>query len=156
MATPRSEAGLTLVEMMIVLAVIGVITGVAVLGLGGGDRSMSVEAEAGRLAARLRLAADEAMVTQQPIALNWDERGYGFVTAQAGSRGWRPWPVAVLGERHTLPSGLSLRGEQAGEPMLIGGDGAGAPIRLVVAGRSAAWNVTFDGLNVDAAAAGSL
>ena len=154
MAVPRQEAGLTLVEVMIVLAIIGVTGGVAVLGLGSGDRGMRVEAEAGRLAARLRLAADEAMITQQPIALSWDERGYGFVTPEPGSRDWRPSPVAALGERHTLPAGLSLSGERAGEPMLVGADGAGAPIRLAVAGRNATWNVTFDGLNVDASAGG--
>ena len=152
MRAARGETGLTLVEVMIVLALVGVTAAAAVLGLGGADRGLRVEAEAGRLASRLRLAADEAMITEQAIALSWDARSYGFVTAGPGGTGWRPSPVQALGERHVLPTGLSLSGGGAGQPLLIGADGAGAPIQLAVAGRNSAWRVYFDGLNVEAAA----
>ena len=91
-----------------VLAIVGVMSGVTVLGLGALDRGGSGEAEAMRLADRLRLAADEALVTSVPLALVWDERGYRFLAWDAAGARWQecaarsgpaPWPARAAAAR---------------------------------------------------------
>ena len=57
---------MTLVEMLVVLAVVGVSAGVVVLGLGSLRRGDGAQAEANRLADRLKLAADEVLVSGNP------------------------------------------------------------------------------------------
>ena len=148
MAAPR-DAGLTLVEMLVVLAIIGVMTSAAVLAIGGADRS--AEAEARVLAARLRLAADETLVTNRRLAFAWDKRGYAFLGWDPAEGRWQAGADKGLGARHDLPAGLSLAGEGAEvTPILV--DGGGAPISLAVSGRSGDWRVAFDGLDATATA----
>jgi general secretion pathway protein H len=76
------QAGLTLIEMLVVLVIVAVMAGVAVLGLGSLDRGSRAEAEARRLADRLQLASDEVLVAGAPLAMLWDPGGYRFVRSQ--------------------------------------------------------------------------
>ena len=145
------EAGLTLVEMLVVLAIVGVMAGVTMLsmGTGGGVRT---EREALRLAARLQLAADETMVTDRVIAFAPRADGYGFITWNPGKRAWQPDPVAELGEPHTLPGGLTLATDTGPRPLPIGADGAGGPMRARLTGGDRGWTVAFDGTGATATA----
>ena len=71
-----------------VLAIVGVMAGVGILGLGAADRGARAEAEAQRLADRLQLAADEVLVTGAPHALVWDAEGYRFLAWDRAGAGW--------------------------------------------------------------------
>ena len=73
------DSGITLIEMLVVLAVIGVATGATMLGVNASDRSSRAQSEAVRLANNLSLGVDEAMVSGTPLALIWDQDGYRFV-----------------------------------------------------------------------------
>ena len=59
----RRERGFSIIEILIVLAIIGVAAGAVSLGIGSATRAPNVEAEARRLAVRLQAAADDAMNT---------------------------------------------------------------------------------------------
>lgn len=149
--TRGRRSGMTLVEVLVTLAVVGVMSSVVVLGLGSADRGVTVETEANRLAERLRFAVDETLVTQRPLALAWDERGYGFVTQDAAGT-WTPDAQPLLGPRHDLPRGLSLSSEGAAViPVAV--DGAVNPADLRLTGPSSSWRILFDGLNVITASA---
>ena len=74
----HSQAGMTLVEIVVALAIVGVMSGIAVLSVGAADRGAGAETEARRLAARIGLSADRALIDGQAINLVWDERGYSF------------------------------------------------------------------------------
>ena len=76
---------MTLVEMLVVLAVVGVSAGVVVLGLGSLRRGDGAQAEANRLADRLKLAADEVLVSGRPMAIAWTPGAYRFEGAGAPS-----------------------------------------------------------------------
>lgn len=142
--TPRAaERGFTLVEMLVVLAIIGIAAGATVLGLGVATRGVSTEAEAQRLAARIRLAADDAMVTGRAVTLSWDRSGYAFAGAAADEPAFAP---------HALPQGVRLdMGRPAGS-LSLGVDGLGAPVRARLVSASERWQVDYDGLTVSAAA----
>lgn len=140
---------MTLVEMLVVLAIIGVMTGAVVLAVGSGDRS--AEAEARTLAARLKLAADESLLSNRRLAFAWDRQGYAFLDWSVGEKGWRARAGDGLARRHEMPAGLSLASEGS-EVTPIRVEGVSAPIEVAVSGRSGAWRVTFDGLDAVVAA----
>lgn len=143
----RSEMGLTLVEMLIVLAIIGVMAGAVAIGLSGsrsGDRS--VETEARRLSGRLRLAADDVRLDERPLAFRWDREGYGFGVWDATRRTWRPDRVASFG-RHDLPSGMELSAANLPQIVPIAPDGSGPPITVRLESKAATWEIRFDGLD---------
>lgn len=145
-AVRRRDAGYSLVEVLVVLAIVAVMAGVSVLGLGALGHGASGEGEAMRLADRLRLAADEALATAVPLALVWDERGYRFVAWDAASSRWQGAP-RHLDRRHDLPAPLRLaRDGGSGEPVTIAPELPQPPVVLSVADRGGTWQVAFDGL----------
>ena len=75
-------------ELLVVLVVVGVMIGLATLAVG--DRSAEqVEREAERLAALLRLARDEAVLTARPLGLRVEPDRYLFLSLESEGR-WRP------------------------------------------------------------------
>lgn len=157
MTRPRDpQAGLSLIEVLIALVIIGVMTGMTVLSLNMLDRSDGAEAEAMRLADRLRLASDDALLSGSVLALVWNERGYRFLRWDAAAEGWQQSPLPLLGAPHALPSALRLeRADPGGEaPLLISFDAPQAPVHLRISGDGGRWAVTFDGLDAAVAVLG--
>lgn len=146
MRARHADRGFTLVEMLAVLAIVGVSVGATMLGLGVATRRASTEAEARRLAARIRLAADDAMVTGQPIAFAWNGARYAFTGATLDGASFAP---------HALPAGMRLDLGRAAGSIPLGADGAGGAIEARLSGAADSWIVRYDGLNVVAAPAAS-
>lgn len=73
---PETEAGFTLVEIMVVLTIVGLTAAVAALALPDGGAAARQEAE--RLGARLLAARDHALFTQSETAAVIDADGYRF------------------------------------------------------------------------------
>lgn len=129
---------MTLVEMLVVLAIVGVSAGMVTLAVGGRNDA-AAQTEANRFADRLRLAADEALIVGQPVILTMNPTGYGFET---GSTPPADWTL-----RHELPRGVRLSAPAV--ELLIDPDGAAPPATMTVRDRDRTWAVTFDGLNAD-------
>ena len=137
------RSGMTLVEILVVLAIVGVMAGVVTLGVGLGDRGLGVESEANRLADRLRLASDEVLTTRRPLELAFDAEGYGFVRGD----GQADRVVDALAERHRLPEGVLMTGLGVSSPVTIDPDGAQPVAAFGLARGGRRWRVEFDGLN---------
>ncbi|MCY4166431.1 MAG: type II secretion system minor pseudopilin GspH [Gammaproteobacteria bacterium] len=71
-----SPRGFTLIEILVVLALIGLLTGMAVLSTG--VSGSGVEREARRLSAALRMAADESRLQGRVLGLRFDSQGYSY------------------------------------------------------------------------------
>lgn len=104
-ARPR-DAGVTLVEILVVLVLIGVMAGAIGLSLGNAGKGDAADREARLLAARLTRAADEALLTGEPMAVVWGDDRYRFVRFHEGA--WIAFDVAQLSTEHVLPRNLRL------------------------------------------------
>lgn len=144
------EAGLTLVEMLVVLAIIAVMAGAVSLGIGSVTRAPSVETEARRLATRLQTAADDAMLGDRVIAFTAEKHGYGFATI--GSDGKLIARTDDALGFHRLPGGMVVT-LNVRPPVILGVDGSGRPMSAVVESGQKRWLVTYDGLTARAAPA---
>jgi general secretion pathway protein H len=141
-----SDAGMTLVEMLVVLAIIGVAAGAVTLGIGAATRAPSVESEARRFAMRLQAAADDAMLGDRMVALTVDESGYGFASVAAD--GTVPVGTPKL-DPHRLPGGMTMILDTE-PPVVLGAEGSGKPLSAVIENGSQRWLVRYDGLTATA------
>ena len=92
----QGEAGVTLMEILIVLAILGVMTGVAALSLPSATRTATLRQEADLLAARLGLAAEKSQVSGRPSRFDWSATGYAF--REWDGTDWTVHRDAVLAE----------------------------------------------------------
>jgi general secretion pathway protein H len=136
---------MTLVEMLIVLAIIGVAAGGVALGIGAATRAPSVESEARRFAGRLEAAGDDAMLGDRMVALTVDASGYGFT--KVASDGLIPKGTPKL-DYHALPAGVAMTLDQT-PPLVLGVDGLSKPLTATLATGDQSWTVRYDGLRAN-------
>ena len=103
------EAGFSLVETLVVVAVVAMMTAVAVLSVTG--RQSAIEREAERLLARFGEARETALVTGGIVGFTpeADGSGYLFLTYRDGS--WRDMPDHPALAPRRLPDGIRLYSE---------------------------------------------
>jgi general secretion pathway protein H len=128
----QPQAGVTLIEMMIVLAVIGVATGALTLGLGALGRDNRAEQEARRLADAISLGVDDALISGEGRWVAWDAAGY-TIGAMAP---------------HLLASPVALaRADGETAPVELTADATSLAVDFVLQGGGAVWRVSFDGMS---------
>jgi general secretion pathway protein H len=79
-----SESGFTLIEMLVVLAIIGIAAGAVLLTAPDSRRSLIQEAE--RFAASLMRAKEEAVLTNRTVDVQITPGGYAFGVTSRGLR----------------------------------------------------------------------
>lgn len=92
----RASRGFTLVELMVVLAILALAATAVVLTIPGDART--VRGEADRLAARLAAARDVAVIEGRSVAVNFAPSGYGFERRIEGA--WQPLPGRAFEQRN--------------------------------------------------------
>ncbi len=85
-ATGSKDRGFTLVELMVVIAIMALATAVVALSLPGSNRHVRVQAEA--LAARMLAARDLAILDARDMAVSIDAAGNGVERRRRGA--WQP------------------------------------------------------------------
>jgi len=145
-----AQAGLTLVEILVVLALLSVLTGAVALSFGAVGRGNSVVQEADLLVARLNRAADEVALTATPMRFTWRDDGYAF-EVRKDEQNWSRHPVPILGEVHVLPAQMRLSSQQSGDAVTVGADLIVEPRQVLglsmTTDAGAVVGVSFDGIN---------
>lgn len=107
----RESNGFTLVELMVVLAIMALAATAVVLTIPGEERT--VRSEPIGLAARLAAARDIAVIEGRSVAVNFAPSGYGFERRISGE--WQPLPGRAFEQRNW-----------PGDVRFAAGDGQGA------------------------------
>jgi general secretion pathway protein H len=142
-----SSAGVTLVETMVALFIVGLVAGAALILMPGPDRTQHEAAR--RLAARLAQASDASVMLNRRIALVATHEGYGFERLE--ENGW-----VRIGDRDALafsawPRGVALRPREgelpAGDRLAVFDPVGGAsPARIALGDENGdgEWMVEID------------
>ena len=140
------EDGLTLIEMLVVLAIVAALGSLTMLSFAGLSRTAEAETAARALAHRIDEAVDAALTSGRRFRLVPRARGYAIV--ETGAEGEDAFAEAAL------DGSLSLRLDPSGSEAAIGDDAfAGGFVVLVEDARSI-WEIHFDGVNARARPAG--
>jgi general secretion pathway protein H len=119
--------GFTLLEVLVVIAIIGTVISLAALSFGE-NRARGLEREAERLQGLLRLAVDEAVIRSVPMGLVVEGDGYHFLQRprDLGQRGWVPMADDRTFGEHKLPGFAELEMTQRADALSRPDDDDGA------------------------------
>lgn len=131
----RAQRGVSLLEMLLVIALIAGISVLAAAALGGGWRGMQLRAHAKEIAAQLRYTRTLALSTGQPQRFVIDPQGHRW-EAPNNRRGDIPAALGVrfIGARAVQPT----EGEGA---IQFFNDGAATGGRIELSDDRAAWRI---------------
>ena len=108
----RSDAGFTLIEIMVVIVVIGIMSSFVMLNLPDGTESLDEGTE--KIAARFTVAAREAVLSGEAIGVSLTRSGYSFLRLRKGV--WQNFTLILKQDLHTWPEGtlvtLRINGER--------------------------------------------
>lgn len=133
--TRRRTRGVTLLEMLLVIALVAV-AGVLVAGvLGGGIDGLRLRSQGKQIAAELRLVRTRALASGVPQQFEIDPRT-GRWSSSLGHRGQVPAPLRVgfTGAREVQP-------RQGTGAIRFFADGASSGGRIELAARQARWRI---------------
>lgn len=103
----KKSQGFTLIEVLLVVLLIGIVSGIVLLAASPNDSSRLIASETNRLAEAISLAADEAVSENQQLGLMLDEKSYRFLTFDDQTRQWLASDNPVFSS-YELPPNISL------------------------------------------------
>ena len=102
----RREDGLTLLEIMVVVFIIGIILSFAVLRVSGRSPDEVLRREAQRFGALLNMAQEQAILEAREYSVTLSEDSYGFMSLEEDS--WEPVTEDDLFRKRQLPEGMTM------------------------------------------------
>lgn len=147
--TRVSDHGVTLIEMLVVLSLIGVSAGIISYSIPSRSSARTVQQEAAMLVARLNLAGERSLINGRHFRFEWQATHYQF--EQWGDGAWTTAPTFGLNEPHAFLQGIVLSDRAGGQsgsvqmsPQMLGLGGGLLQLRLE-GGEN--WSfIVFDGI----------
>ncbi|WP_235562542.1 GspH/FimT family pseudopilin [Brevundimonas sp. Root1423] len=135
----KMRAGFTLVELLMVVAILGLAAGAVVLAVP--DPRPAVGAEAERFAARLSRAREEAVLSNRPIAVEVTPTGYAFTVFDG--RVWSALSDGPFGPE--VWQAETAVGPEEGARFVFDPTGVAEPVVLTLAREGKRRTVSVDG-----------
>lgn len=107
-AAPATQAGFSLLELLVVVAIIGLLVRAVTLSWSTLGNDREIEQETNRLRGVVGLLHEEALMQSRDYGLMFTETGYRFYVFDYGELEWVLPPGDRLLEPHTLQPQLSL------------------------------------------------
>lgn len=104
----RISRGFTLLEVLMVVLLVGIISGIAMLSLSPGGAERKLQDESDRLATLLQQAADEAVMQNQEYGLKITGNGYRFLCLDEVKQRWKPCKNDQTFREREMPEGLEV------------------------------------------------
>ena len=101
----RSERGFTLIELMVVIVIISIMLGYLVISIGGSTQDKSLQDEAKRITALIKLASEQSLLQSIEIGLLIDDNLYMFLSKNEQS--WASLPENNFRSRK-LPDNVQM------------------------------------------------
>lgn len=105
-------SGFTLIEIMVVIAIMGIMLGLGMIAFGDGGLSDKLEQESQRLYGLIKLAQEESILQAKEIALELETDGYVFKESEFDEKtGQYKWNAIVgdkLFRKRSLTAGIEL------------------------------------------------
>lgn len=128
---PGRTGGFTLIEIVVVTAIIGILAGLVVLSIGDGGGRRQVEREARRLATVLELASDMAVRNGTELGVRVEPTEYRFFHLE--DEKWQPIDDSRRGlDRHSLAEGVRLRTRVEGFDAELGESGKAVTPQIMI------------------------
>ena len=109
--------GFTLVEILVVLLIVGILTGIAVLSLSAIGRAPRREQTARHLAGLIELASQQAITQGEQLGLRIARHHYTFVRDDHGR--WKSFGSSSIYRTRHLPGGVHLTLLLRGTPIVL-------------------------------------
>ena len=149
----RAACGFTLIEILVVVAIIAITAGLASLAMDADDRG-SVTREAKRFAGALEHASARAQWRGETLGVSADGDGWRFWQRPPELNRWQPLAEDDVLGAHRLPSGiivtpLSFAGQRLDASAIVPlrASGRNEPFAFVITGKDARAVLSADPLN---------
>ncbi len=121
----RLHNGFTLIEILVVMAIMGIMLGLGMFAFGDGGLSDKLEQESNRLYGLIKLAQEESILNSTELALELERDGYVFKKSVFNERNkkyeWIDIPGDKLFRKRSLTAGIEVDLKIENETLELGG-----------------------------------
>jgi general secretion pathway protein H len=147
-----AERGFTLIEILVVCAIIAILLGLAIVRLDASD-ARRLAGSADDLSRQLEAARDESVIRGQRLAFSSDGQGYQFWLSDSGRNEWIALPPSDPISSRKFPDGIALSAlringlaRPLGERIVFSISGITEPFTLTLSGGASRVDVVADAL----------